>query len=275
MAVLLLVLLAGCNVVGAGHVGVKINMTGDNRGVGQIPLVTGYVFYNPLTQRVFEYPTYVQTAVWTRDPHEGSALNEEISFNTKEGLGITGDISLSYQLDALKVPAFYVKFRSDDLTAFTHGFMRNVARDAFNEVGGKYAVEEVYGPKKDEFLRSVREQINAQMAPFGVELQQLGFVGAPRLPSLVTEALNQKLEAQQIALKTQNEVLTAQAEAQKAVAKAKGEAEANRVLTASLTPTLLEWRRLQITEQAVARWNGQRPQVEGSGAGILLQVGGR
>jgi regulator of protease activity HflC (stomatin/prohibitin superfamily) len=266
VGVLALVLLMGCNVVGAGHVGVKINMTGDNRGVGQIPLVTGYVFYNPLTQSVFEYPTFVQTAVW-----EGG---EQLSFNTREGLGITGDISLSYQLDPLKVPAFYVKFRSDDLDGFTHGFMRNVARDVFNEVGGKYAVEDVYGPKKDEFLQGVRAQINAQMAPVGVELQQLGFVGAPRLPPLVTEALNQKLQAQQIALKTQNEVLTAQAEAQKAVAKAKGEAEANRVLTASLSPTLLEWRRLQITELAVARWNGQRPQVEGAGTGgILLNIG--
>ena len=264
-AVLAVVVLTACNVVGAGHVGVKIQMTGDDRGVTQIPLVTGYVFYNPLTQRVFEYPTFVQTAVW-----EGG---EQVSFNTKEGLGVTGDISLSYQLDGTKVPAFYVKFRSDNLELFTHGFMRNVARDVFNEVGGKYAVEEVYGPKKDEFLKTVREQINNQMAPYGVSLQQLGFVGAPRLPQIVTDALNAKLQAQQIALKTQNEVLTAQAEAQKAVAKAKGEAEANRVLTASLTPTLLEWRRLQITEQAVARWNGQRPQVEGNSSGLLLQIG--
>jgi regulator of protease activity HflC (stomatin/prohibitin superfamily) len=247
-------------------------MTGDARGVNDIPLVTGYVFFNPVTQRVFEYPTFVQTAVWTHDPHEGRPMNEEISFNSKEGLTINGDISLSYQLDATKIPAFYVKFRSDDLAGFTHGFMRNVARDVFNEQAGKYGVDDLYGPKKDEFLRSVRAEINREMAPFGVELQQLGFIGAPRLPGTVVDALNAKLAAQQIALKTQNEVAAATAEAQKTVAKAKGEAEANRVLAQSITPQLVQWRQLDINEKMIAKWNGQRPQVEGQSAGLMFQI---
>ena len=122
--------------------------------------VTGMVWYNPITTTIKEYPTFVQTAVWTRDAHEGSANNEEISFNSKEGLVIFGDISLSYQLDMQKAPEFYVKFRSDDLNHFTHGFLRNIARDAFNEIASKYMVDELYGVKKEDFLREVRDRIN-------------------------------------------------------------------------------------------------------------------
>ena len=64
----------------------------------------------------------------------------------------------------------------------------------------------------------------------------------------------------------------AEDEAKAAIARAEGEAKANRVLAESITPELLQWRTLQITEQAVARWDGKRPMVEGQASGMLLQL---
>lgn len=274
---------AGCEGVAPGYVGLKVNMVGSDRGVEDIPLVTGWVFYNPLTESVLEYPTFVQTAQWTRSATEGSPNNEEISFNSKEGLLMTADISLSYQLEAEKVPHFYVKFRSDDLSRFTDGFLRNVARDAFNEVAGQYSVEDIYGPKKEEVVSKVRSKINDQVVTIGVKLEQFGFIGAPRPPDKVIAAINSKIEATQNAIRAENELRQTQAEAQKseakavgeakaAVARAQGEAEANKVLAESITPPLLEWRNLQITEKAVAKWDGRRPTVEGATSGLLLQL---
>ncbi len=230
------------------------------------------VWYNPMTTSVFQYPTFVQTAVWTKDANEGSPNNEEISFNSKEGMVITGDMSLSYQLEAKQVPAFYVKFRSDDLTGFTHGFLRNVARDAFNEIGPTYPLEQIYGEKKEEFLTKVRERVNNQVGTFGVHLEQFGFIGAPRLPGPVVDALNAKITATQKAIQIENEVRQAEAEAKKAVAKAEGEAKANQVLTASITPALLEWRRLQISQNAIEHWNGVLPQYNGGGTIPFVQL---
>lgn len=163
-------------------------------------------FYIPATTQIFEYPTYVQTAVWTKDVNEGSRMNEEVSFSSKEGLVITADISLSYQLVADRVPAFYVKFRSDNLGGFTHGFLRNVARDAFNEESVQYSVEELYSTKKEVFLAKVRERLNAQVRDFGVEVQQFGFIGAPRLPANVVESINAKIKAIQDAIRVENEL---------------------------------------------------------------------
>lgn len=267
----------GCTRVGPGHVGIKINMSGDDRGVSDLPLLTGWVWYWPPTQSVFEYPTYVQTAVWTKDATEGSPNNEEVSFNSKEGMIITGDISFSYSLEQEKVPHFYVKFRSDDLNTFTHGFLRNVARDIFNEVSGKYAIDEIYGPKKEEFLKEVRTRIQKEITDIGVKMEQFGFVGAPRPPQNVIDALNAKVAATQLAMQAENELRRETANAQKAVAKAKGEAESNRILTASLTPSLLEWRRLDINEKALVKWNGALSQtVVGSdgGKGLILNLPG-
>lgn len=262
----------GCSRIDPGYVGVKVNLYGSDKGVSDMPLVTGMVWYNPITTKVFEYPTFVQTAIWTASKHEGRPIDESLTFNSKEGLVINVDVSLSFQIESVKVPAFYVKFRSDDLNIFTHGFLRNVARDAFNEVGAKMAIEDIYGEKKENLIKEVKERINKETSQFGVTLQQFGFIGAPRLPKQVVDALNAKIEATQTAIKVENEVRQAKAEAQKAIAKAEGEAKANQILTQSITPQLIQWRSLQITQDAVARWDGKRPTVEGSGSGLLLQI---
>src|SRR3984957_17675779 len=124
--------------IGPGRVGIKVDLAGSQRGAEALPIRTGLVFHNFLASTIVEYATSVQTAKWTKDPNEGSPPNEEMSFNTRDGLTVYGDLSVSYHLDASKVPAFYVKFRNDDITQFTHGFLRNVARDAINRTGSQY-----------------------------------------------------------------------------------------------------------------------------------------
>ena len=49
-----------CERIDAGHVGVKVNQYGDNKGVDDVVAVTGMVFYNPITTKIYEFPTYIQ-----------------------------------------------------------------------------------------------------------------------------------------------------------------------------------------------------------------------
>ena len=179
---------------------------------------------------------------------------------------------MSYQLDMQKAPQFYVKFRSDDLNHFTHGFLRNIARDAFNEIASKYTVDELYGVKKEDFLREVRERINKEINAFGIHIEQFGFIGAPRLPDAVVAALNGKIKATQDAIRAENELRQAEAEAKKRIAAAEGEAKSNEILTRSLSTSLLEWRRLELAQQSIAKWNGVLPQYNGGGAVPFVQI---
>jgi len=255
-----------------GHVGIVVDLYGRDRGVQNLPVVTGMNFYSPALTEIYEYPTYVQTAVWTRDSSGGSLGNEEVSFSSKEGLVITADISLSYQLAAARVPAFYVKFRSDNLKGFTHGFLRNVARDSFNEESVQYSVEELYSTRKEEFLTKVRERLNKQVKEFGVEVQQFGFIGAPRLPENVVASINSKIKAIQDAIRVENELRAVEAEAKKKVAEAEGIAKANIAIQNSMTATVLEWKRLELQKQALERWNGQLPYYSGGGNMPFIQI---
>jgi regulator of protease activity HflC (stomatin/prohibitin superfamily) len=271
--------------IGPGRVGIKVDLAGSQRGVEDLPIRTGWVFYNFLSSTIVEYPTSVQTAKWTKDPNEGSVNNEEMSFNTKDGLTVYGDLSVSYHLDATKVPAFYVKFRNDDITQFTHGFLRNVARDAINRTGSQYTVQEIMGEKKSELEQNSRLDLQKQVSDIGVVIDQFGFIGSPRPPQSVIDAINAKVQAQQIAVQKQNELVQSQADAAKLVAAAEGqakaqiavangEAESNRVRAASISQNIIEWQKLAVTDRWIVKWNGQVPQVQtgANGPGMLLDI---
>lgn len=265
----------GCDMINPGNVGIQVSRVGSSRGVQDITLKTGWVIYNRAMTQIIEYPTYMQTVKWTKSTAEGKQVDESLTFTTQDSMVINADVSLSYQLNYDKVPAFYVKFRADDIEKFTDGFMRNVARDAFNEVTGKYSVEQVMGDN-GPILLAVRAKMKEQLEQYGIVIDQLGFIGAPRPPEAVTQAINMKVQAQQIALQKENEVKQAEAEAKKAEANAQGraqsniieaeaDAKANKLRSDSLTPQLNQW-------NAIMKWNGQLPQVQGPAGGIMVPL---
>lgn len=263
--------------------GLKSTWREASAGVG-IPIRTGWVFYSPLTTQIIEFPTFVQTVKWTRDVNEGHPINEEMGFNSKEGMEIFSDVSLSYAIEPKRVPDFYVKYRVNDLEVFTHGILRDIVRNSLNEVASTYVVEDIYGEKKAEFLRKVEQQIQDKVTNVGVGVQQFGFIGAPRVPQVIATAITAKAQAIQEAERAKNELATTQAEAAKKIAeaegdakssvtRAQGEADANRIRQSSLTPQLLELRRLENQRAYIDKWNGQLPSVQaGQGAGLLMQL---
>ena len=212
--------------------------------------------------------------------HVGVEINLELGFNSKEGMEIFVDV---YAIEAAKAPDFYVKYRLADMESFTHGILRDVARNSLNEVASMYVVEDIYGEKKAEFLSKVQAKIEQKMSPLGVSVQQFGFIGAPRLPTVIATAITAEAQAIQQAERALNELATTQAEAAKKIAeaegdakslvtRAQGEADAKRIRQNSLTPQLLELRRTENNGALIDKWNGQLPTVQtGQGGGMILQ----
>jgi regulator of protease activity HflC (stomatin/prohibitin superfamily) len=251
--------------------------------VQDIELKTGRVWYNPYSTSIIEYPTYMQSVTWTAAPNEGNPTNEEITFNTKDSMTVRGDFNLSYTLVSDKVPAFYVKFRSDDLKTFNDGFLHSVARTCINDTAGSYTIEQIMGDN-GPWLKESQKCLDAKLDQYGVKIEQFGIIGSPRPPDQVIQSINMKVQATQLALQKQNEVAQATADAQKAVAvaegeansqiaRAKGEAESNRIKSSSIDDKLIRWYQLTNAHDMIWRWNGQRPNVEAGGsAGLLLQI---
>jgi hypothetical protein len=68
-------------------------------------------------------------------------------------------------------------------------------------------------------------------------------------------------------------IAEAEGDAKSMVTRAQGEADANRIRQNSLTPQLLDLRRIENSRALIDKWNGQLPTVEsGQGSGMMLQL---
>lgn len=258
----------GTTFISPGYVGIVVNSYGSDKGVSDFPVTTGRVWYNPFTTSVMEYPTFIQNVVWEKTEE----LNEEITFTNKDKFPIALDVNLQYQLDPAKIPAFYVTYRHDDLTRFSDGPLHSLARDEFNRVAGRYGIDEIMGDSS-KFLDEVRSGLQAKLDGLGVKVTQFGVVHSPRPPKEVIDSITASASASQNAIRIQNELASTNAEVMKQVAAAKGaaearltqaeaEAEANRKIAASISPTLVDYMRAN-------RWDGKLPQVTGSGGTLI------
>jgi len=270
-----LALTAGaCTRISPGNVGIVVKAGGSDRGVQDFPATVGWVFYNPASTSVLEYPTYVQNATWT-NTDQGGPKQEAVSFTNKDQMLISANVNLSYHLDPSKVPHFYVKFRNDDINGFTHGFLRTTAQEIFNEHAGHYDIAQIMGDN-GAFLKEVRASLQERVSDIGVVIDQFGIIGAPVPPPAVIEAINAKVHATQLAQQKQNELIQVQADAAKEVAQAEGHARAvlaaadatasaNRKIADSINGNLLEMRRLE-------KWDGHLPQVNGGSTNPFISV---
>lgn len=260
LPLLLVVMIGGgCTRIGPGHAGIEVNQAGSDKGVSEQTARTGWFFYNPLKTSVIEYQTAQRQEKWTHSEKEGKPGNTEVSFTNKDSMVIYADVAIAFSLDAAKVPAFYVKFLAkdeDDLDEkFTNGYLRTTVRNCLNELAGQYDIKQIMGDNA-EFLKKTHACIQDDVAKWGVGIDQFGLIGAPRPPENVVNSINQKAQAEQDAQRKVIELQQYQADANKrvveaegnakaAIAAAEGEAKANQIRSASINENILKLRALE------------------------------
>jgi regulator of protease activity HflC (stomatin/prohibitin superfamily) len=273
--------------VDAGHVGIVVKLAGSDRGVQDMPVVTGWVVYNPITEQIIIFPTSVQNVVWSSNPHEGRPVDESITFSSSEGVNVNADVGLSFHIEPSLAPKLYGRFRQNDMMALADGYVRNTVREAFNDVASKIPVQEVYGAGKSKMLAEVTQKCRDVLGKDGFVIDQLTINGALHLPQNVADAINRAMEATQNAIQSENRVRQVKAEAEQAITKATGaaeaarqqaegegdallirarsEAKANEIIRLSMSASVLQYRALE-------HWDGKLPIYNGGGQLPLLTM---
>jgi len=279
LGILVLVAIAiadsGCTKVEPGWAGIRVKLYGSQRGVQDFPVITGRVWYNPYTEEIYQFPTYMQNVIWSAGSHEGNAYDESFTANSQEGVPFNFDVGVSYQIDAAQVPHIFLKFREDART-LTQIYVRNQVRDFFSIEASKMAIMQIVGPAKQTLLDRVLQDLRNKLGPDGIRFDNISIIGKMRLPPQVEESINAVIEATQRALEAQNKVAQSKAEADQRIAEANGiaqatlirakaQADANQILNASLTANLIQYESLQ-------KWNGVLPQVTAGGATPFIQI---
>src|SRR3954465_3054760 len=264
--------------IDAAHVGIRVRLPGSAPGGQDIPIVPGWVFFDPLTEQVIAFPTSVQNVIWTASAHEGRTSDESITFSSQEGVNVNADIGLSFHIDSEKAPHLYLRFRQPDVMVLADGYVRNAMREAFNDIASRMVVQEIYGAGKGKLVADVSARLREVLGRDGFVIDQLTINGALRLPENVAQAINRAMEATQNAIQAENRVRQVRAEAEQNIAQAHGGAEAarqraegeadailiraraeaksNEIIRLSTTGTVLQYR-------AIERWDGKLPMMQG------------
>jgi len=249
--ILLVVLFNSCERIDAGHVGVKVNQYGDNKGVDDVTAVTGMVFYNPMTTRIYEFPTFIQ--------HKEYKGENSFIVNSKDGSEFSVSPIMNYSVQREKVPSIFAKYRRP-LEDIEEGFLKTAVYDAFRLATNKYTADELIS-NRAVFEIEVRRLLDGQLLKEGFIINQ--FTSNLIYPETFKKSIEAKNNAVQAALRAENEVKTAEAQAKIKVATANGnaqamltaakaEAEANSLKQRTITPMLLqlEW---------INKWDGKLP----------------
>ena len=244
-------LFMSCERIDAGHVGVKVNQYGDNKGVDDVTAVTGMVFYNPLTTKIYEFPTFIQ--------HKEYKDENSFVVNSKDGSEFQVSPIMNYSVQREKVPTIFSKYRRP-LEDIEEGFLKTAVYDAFRLATNKYTADELIS-NRAVFEVEVRRLLDGQLLKEGFMINQ--FTSNLIYPETFKKSIEAKNNAVQAALRAENEVKTAEAQAKIKVATAEGnaqamltsakaEAEANRMKQQTLTPLLLQL-------EYINKWDGKLP----------------
>jgi len=249
--ILLVTSFFSCERIDAGHVGVKVNQYGDNKGVDDVTAVTGMVFYNPFTTRIYEFPTFIQ--------HKEYKGEDSFIVNSKDGSEFSVSPIMNYSVKREKVPAIFSKYRRP-LEDIEEGFLKTAVYDAFRLATNKYTADELIS-NRALFEIEVRRLLDGQLLKEGFIINQ--FTSNLIYPETFKKSIEAKNNAVQSALRAENEVKTAEARAKIKIATAQGnaqamltsakaEAEANRMKQQTLTPLLLQL-------EYINKWDGKLP----------------
>jgi regulator of protease activity HflC (stomatin/prohibitin superfamily) len=249
----LIVMFQSCERIDAGHVGVKVNLYGSGKGVDDVTECTGMVFYNPISTKIYEFPTFIQ--------HKEYRDENSFVVNSKDGSEFQVSPIMNYSVQREKVPAIFAKYRRS-LPEIEEGFLKTAVYDAFRLATNKYTADELIS-NRAVFEVEVRRLLESQLLKEGFVINQ--FTSNLVYPETFKKSIEAKNNAVQSALRAENEVKTAEAQAKIKIATANGnaqamltaakaEAEANSLKQKTITPMLLqlEW---------INKWNGKLPET--------------
>lgn len=248
---------SSCTTVDSASVGIRFRKWSSNENLrgGVEGTCRGWVWFNPITESIFQYPTFIQRV--TYDP---------FTVNPKDAAIFSMTPTLAYQIDEAKAADIFIKYRKP-VRELEMGYIKTCIFEAYRTCANNYTSDELMA-NRAKFEAEVRARLDESMNQEGFIVREFTTKIDP--PASLTAAINAKNEAVQNALKAENKVKEAEAEAKIEIAKAEGVAKAlkikgdgeayyNKVVSSSLNKLLVE-------QYAIEKWDGKLPTYSGGDA---------
>lgn len=242
--------------INQGHAGVVYSR---QDGVQEQTLGQGLRFVSPMW-RITEYPVSTETVEY-----------EDVALSTRDGKPLSVTLNFDYLNDVEKLPYIYNKFKGQSPEAIEDTWLKARLREASLAVTSNYTILDIF--QNTENIRlEIEERFKEDVGEHGFIVENVVF-GVPT-PDEETQASIQavvnkqqelealKIEQQKAEVEAETKLIEAEGQAQADIEKARGEAEANRLVSESITDEILK--RMEMEARQEHGW------IEINGAGGVI-----
>lgn len=217
-------ILPGCAVVREGEVGVK-------RTLGKFqetPIDQGVVVYNPFITTIQKVSTQTEN------------LEVELNLPSKEGLNIRAAISILYSLDGSQAANVLRQLGLN----YERSVILPVFRSAVADVSARYFAKDMHTGQRAVIETAIRDQMLSNLGDRGINIETV-LVKSIALPTNLARSIEEKLEAEQQALRMEFVLQEARQQAEEQRIKAEGTRDAQLIIAEGLTPEVLRFKSIE------------------------------
>lgn len=237
--------------VGTGHVGV---LTLFGRVTGET-LSEGIHVINPLK-------TNNEMSIQTQ------TLKESASVPSSEGLMMSLDTSLIYHLSPDRASEVFQKIGAD----YEEKVVEPTLRSAIRESTASHTANALYTGEREMVAKQIFDQVNEQLAKRGLAVENV-LLRDIQLPATLKASIEAKQQAEQEALAMNFRLQKETQEAQRKRIEAAGVRDFQQIVAQGITPSLLEWKGIEATENLAKSPNTKVVVVGNNKNGLPLILG--
>ncbi|GAL88431.1 prohibitin family protein [Jejuia pallidilutea] len=216
---------SSCAVVRPGEAGVKQTLGKFSKNIS----TQGTIFYNPFVSKVIKESTQTNN------------IKLILNLPTKEGLSVESEISILYRLELQKIPIILENLGQDYESIIT-----SVFRSASSDVCAKFYAKDMHSGMRANIEEEIKQKmlINLEKQADGIELIAV-LMKSIQLPRGLASSIEQKLQAEQDAMRMEFIIQQAKLEAERKVIEAKAERDAQKILAEGLTKEIIQLRSIE------------------------------
>jgi prohibitin 1 len=237
--------------VGTGHVGILTlfgRVTSETLGEG-IHLI------NPLK-------TNNELSIQTQ------TIKESASVPSSEGLMMSLDTSLIYHLNPDRAAEVFQKIGAD----YENVVVEPTLRSAIREATASHTANALYTGEREMVAKQITDQISVELTKRGLTVENV-LLRDIQLPATLKAAIEAKQQAEQESLAMNFRLQKETQEAQRKRIEAAGVRDFQQIVAQGITPSLLEWKGIEATENLAKSPNSKVVVIGNNKNGLPLILG--
>lgn len=215
--------ITSCTIVRPGEVGVKQKLGKLNPNVyGE-----GIIGYNPFITQV------IVTSIQTNN------LKLVLNLPSKEGLSVTSEISILHRI------------QRDSIATIIRTYGRNyesiigsVFRSASSDVCARYFAKDMHSGMRADIELSIKAKMDELLEGSGIVIESV-LMKSIKLPPGLANSIEQKLQAEQDAMRMKFILQQEKLEADRKIIEATGTRDAQKILAEGLTPEIIKLKSIE------------------------------